>query len=125
MYRLLFLFVCLFGSGAIAQTESGSDWPAFLGPDATGVAREVDIADTWPEDGPPLVWEKKVGTGYSAPSVRGDRLVLHHRIDDEEIVQAYNAKTGKASWLYKNDTCLLYTSPSPRDATLSRMPSSA
>ena len=25
----------------------------------------------------------------------------------------------------KNHTCLLYTSPSPRDATLSRMPSSA
>ena len=25
----------------------------------------------------------------------------------------------------KNETCLLYTSPSPRDATLSRMPSSA
>ena len=27
--------------------------------------------------------------------------------------------------LYKKNTCLLYTSPSPRDATLSRMPSSA
>ena len=26
---------------------------------------------------------------------------------------------------HKNKTCLLYTSPSPRDATLSRMPSSA
>ena len=25
----------------------------------------------------------------------------------------------------KNNNCLLYTSPSPRDATLSRMPSSA
>ena len=25
----------------------------------------------------------------------------------------------------KSDNCLLYTSPSPRDATLSRMPSSA
>ena len=25
----------------------------------------------------------------------------------------------------KEETCLLYTSPSPRDATLSRMPSSA
>ena len=25
----------------------------------------------------------------------------------------------------ESDTCLLYTSPSPRDATLSRMPSSA
>ena len=28
-------------------------------------------------------------------------------------------------WLEQNDLCLLYTSPSPRDATLSRMPSSA
>ena len=27
--------------------------------------------------------------------------------------------------VYKRQTCLLYTSPSPRDATLSRMPSSA
>ena len=27
--------------------------------------------------------------------------------------------------LHTIDTCLLYTSPSPRDATLSRMPSSA
>ena len=27
--------------------------------------------------------------------------------------------------LYDSSSCLLYTSPSPRDATLSRMPSSA
>ena len=27
--------------------------------------------------------------------------------------------------IYWHNTCLLYTSPSPRDATLSRMPSSA
>ena len=26
---------------------------------------------------------------------------------------------------FEDETCLLYTSPSPRDATLSRMPSSA
>ena len=31
----------------------------------------------------------------------------------------------KAIGLNYIDTCLLYTSPSPRDATLSRMPSSA
>ena len=31
----------------------------------------------------------------------------------------------KAGWLGHPSTCLLYTSPSPRDATLSRMPSSA
>ena len=29
------------------------------------------------------------------------------------------------NWAERNNICLLYTSPSPRDATLSRMPSSA
>ena len=35
-------------------------------------------------------------------------------------------ETSEVGWYYANiNTCLLYTSPSPRDATLSRMPSSA
>ena len=33
--------------------------------------------------------------------------------------------TGFYGAFYMSNTCLLYTSPSPRDATLSRMPSSA
>ena len=32
---------------------------------------------------------------------------------------------GKITALEQSDTCLLYTSPSPRDRTRSRMPSSA
>lgn len=102
MSRLLCLFALCAGSAALAQDKSGTDWPTFLGPDHTGVARETEIAASWPADGPPLVWEKKVGTGYSAPSVIGNRLVLHHRVGNEEIVQAYDAKTGAESWEYKN-----------------------
>ena len=36
-----------------------------------------------------------------------------------------NATQGSAVLVPKYSNCLLYTSPSPRDATLSRMPSSA
>ena len=36
-----------------------------------------------------------------------------------------NGKAVKKQLLSHNDTCLLYTSPSPRDRTRSRMPSSA
>ena len=32
---------------------------------------------------------------------------------------------GAINYLVEDEVCLLYTSPSPRDATLSRMPSSA
>ena len=39
--------------------------------------------------------------------------------DYVEMIADLIAETGEAR------TCLLYTSPSPRDATLSRMPSSA
>ena len=38
---------------------------------------------------------------------------------------AASSITVDSDWNGNVDTCLLYTSPSPRDATLSRMPSSA
>ena len=42
----------------------------------------------------------------------------------EALVEA-SAEAGAPEPPRRNDPCLLYTSPSPRDATLSRMPSSA
>ena len=38
---------------------------------------------------------------------------------------ARNPKTGEKIALERRNTCLLYTSPSPRDLSTSRMPSSA
>ena len=44
-----------------------------------------------------------------------------------EVIEAAEAAEGGGEVLYDSleGSCLLYTSPSPRDATLSRMPSSA
>ena len=42
-----------------------------------------------------------------------------------KVVEARQAGGAKPSAVEQSQTCLLYTSPSPRDATLSRMPSSA
>jgi outer membrane protein assembly factor BamB len=55
------------------------------------------------------VWEQKIGTGYSAPSVIGGQLVLHHRIGREEIVESFNAATGKPGWRYAYPSS--YTDP--------------
>ena len=43
----------------------------------------------------------------------------------EELYEAFVSKQDESRWTYLPYSCLLYTSPSPRDATLSRMPSSA
>ena len=42
-----------------------------------------------------------------------------------EIIEYYNPEVEGDSEQPKPDPCLLYTSPSPRDRTRSRMPSSA
>ena len=62
--------------------------------------------------------------------VAGDYSVTDLNIYDDNYRQnhtSYNSNgiKSKRTWSEENKTCLLYTSPSPRDATLSRMPSSA
>src|SRR5690348_10077964 len=85
---------------AFALTSSAQDWPQFLGPHSNGTSDETGLLEKWPTNGLPLVWEKKIGTGYGAPSIRGDVLVFHHRVGDEEIVEALEAGSGKSLWHY-------------------------
>lgn len=82
---------------SIASSRA-DDWPQFLGPKGDGTSAETGLLDQWGAEGPPLLWEKEIGTGYSAPSVRAGLLVLHHRIKDEEIVEAFGAAEGKPVW---------------------------
>ena len=83
---------------AAAAVGDGEDWPRFLGPRADNTSLETGLLDRFPTNGPAILWEKAVGTGYSAPSVRGPWLVLHHRVRHEEVVEAFAADTGKAGW---------------------------
>jgi outer membrane protein assembly factor BamB len=74
------------------------DWPQFLGPQRNGVSKETGLRAAWSKDGPPKLWSKVVGEGFSGPVVAGDRLILFHRIDNEEVVECLHAETGKAIW---------------------------
>lgn len=85
---------------AADSSRPGDDWPCFLGATHDGVSRETGLLKKWPEGGPPVLWEREVGTGYSAPSVVGNRLVLHHRPEDEELVECLRADNGRTLWTY-------------------------
>lgn len=101
--QALILGLALASTLPAAVAETG-DWPQFLGPERNGISAETGLLDRWPVSGPSLLWEKKIGTGYSAPSVRGERLVLHHRVGAEEIVESSEAATGKPLWRYSYPT---------------------
>lgn len=83
-----------------AATAEGENWPVFLGPNGDGVSNEKGLAQRWPVKGPPVIWSKQVGTGYSAPSVLGNRLVVHHRLRREEVVECVSADKGVSLWKF-------------------------
>lgn len=95
---IAFLFWSRPGVGRAA--ELGEDWPWFLGPRANGISSETNLLESWPESGPPRLWSKAIGIGYSAPSIRKGKLVLHHRLKNEEIVECLDAATGHSLWRY-------------------------
>jgi outer membrane protein assembly factor BamB len=89
-----------FHAGPLPGASAGEDWPRFLGPRGNNTSSETGLRDRWFTNGLPLLWKKDIGSGYSAPSVRGDHLVLHHRLNDEEIVESFDPATGKQLWRY-------------------------
>src|SRR5579872_5153217 len=87
-----------------ATGQRESDWPEFLGPHQNGISDETGLLEKWPTEGPRVLWKLKIGEGYSAPSIRGNRLVLFHRplqktfSGDEEVVECLASDTGKRLW---------------------------
>ncbi|MSU61579.1 MAG: hypothetical protein EXS31_04140 [Pedosphaera sp.] len=97
--NLLFNFV-VWSCVCFGLPAGAEDWPHFLGPKSDGTSLETGLLERWPESGPPKLWTRKIGTGYSAPSVRDGKLVLHHRTGNEEIVECLDAATGTPRWRY-------------------------
>ncbi|MEP7365571.1 MAG: PQQ-binding-like beta-propeller repeat protein [Acidobacteriota bacterium] len=82
---------------AKAVTE---EWPCFLGPGHNGFSKETNLIKTFPASGPPLVWERNKGTGYSSASVAGGKLVFLHRMNDREIVECLQPESGEQVWQF-------------------------
>jgi outer membrane protein assembly factor BamB len=76
------------------------DWPQFLGPDRNGVYDGAPLLETWGATGPRVVWRKQVGQGFSGPVVVENRLILFHRVENREVVEAFDARTGASEWQY-------------------------
>ncbi len=81
-----------------------ADWPQFLGPKRNGVYEGPSISINWEKSEPKTLWKNKVGQGFAGPVVAGNKLVLFHRIGNEEILSCLNASTGAPIWESKYPT---------------------
>jgi outer membrane protein assembly factor BamB len=85
-------------------TRPGDDWSAFLGPRRNGISAERGFTFDWPATGPRIVWQAKLGTGYSAPAIARGRLYHFDRYGNEDRLICREAETGKEIWSVASPT---------------------
>src|SRR5689334_1870316 len=85
-------------AGPPSAQSAGSDWPCFLGPTGDSKSTERGILTHWPADGPPLVWQLGLGTGYCMPVISDGRLFQFDRNADHARLRCLESTTGKLLW---------------------------
>src|SRR5580692_2589904 len=103
-WTLILIAACLTVRGLWTTTAHAGDWPQILGPHRDGRAERESLTDSWPAGGPKVLWERPVGRGYAGVAVVGERGVLFHRIENEELVQAFDVRAGNFSWKFAMTT---------------------
>ena len=83
-----------------AGQQSGTaqvEWPQWRGAARDGVASSFTPPAAWPAQ-LTKKWQATVGLGHSSPVVAGNRVVVHSRQANREIVAAYDLASGKQLW---------------------------
>lgn len=79
-----------------AQAE---DWPTFRGTGRTAVSAESGLLDSWPSEGPKLLWTAKgAGNGYASPAVVAGRIYTLGDHDNGQFLSCFDGNTGKLVW---------------------------
>ena len=83
--------------GSVSES-SVEDWPNYLGPRFDGTSAEKGLIQNWPAGGPRVLWSRSLGASYSAPVTSRGRLILFHRLENREVIEAVDALTGTPIW---------------------------
>ena len=91
-------------------------WTQWGGPKRDFRSPATGLANRWPKSGPPKLWERNLGDGFSTILCEGDVLYTTYSARDkadaykgDEVVVALDARTGKTKWEYK------YAAPWPKE----------
>ncbi|MDF1811029.1 MAG: PQQ-like beta-propeller repeat protein [Verrucomicrobiales bacterium] len=85
---------------ALSEEAVTADWHRFLGPNDDCTTPETHLVDSFPETGPPVVWEMAKGSGYTSPVLAEGKLVMFDRYGDEEVIECFEPETGKPVWRF-------------------------
>ena len=104
MTTVMVLAAVMVGKGQ----EGTGGWYQWGGPTRNFHVASAPLADAWPADGPPRLWSRELGEGYSAIVAQRDLLVTMYREGGNEVVVALDAGSGTTRWQFSYDAPLLH-----------------
>lgn len=78
-------------------------WPFVRGSAFDGHSPETHLANEWPKAGPPVLWTRELGQGYSAIVAVGRRCFTQTQTIAGQFVVCLDADTGETIWEHRYD----------------------
>jgi outer membrane protein assembly factor BamB len=113
--------LALVSLAAVVGTSSvQAQWLQWGGPNRDFKVEAGGLADSWPEQGPPRLWHRPLGDGYSTILVDNGVLYTMYANETEQHTIALDARTGKTIWDYTHDSLFKGTDfgPGPHSTPL-------
>ncbi len=88
----------------LAKDAVTQEWRNFLGATHNAISTETPILKKFNKKPPAIVWEMERGEGYASPAVVSGRVLLFHRIEQNEVIECLHAETGQRYWKYSYPT---------------------
>jgi outer membrane protein assembly factor BamB len=76
-------------------------WPFIRGPYYDGNSAEHALAESWPDEGPPVLWTLPLGQGYSSFIAWEDRVATQFQTLAGQFVICLEAESGQEIWRYR------------------------
>lgn len=89
---------CCVAAIAVASLLAQAQWQQWGGPDRNFTVASVKLAAKWPEAGPPKIWQRDLGGGYSSIVADGGALFTMYRKGTDEVIVSLDAESGKTNW---------------------------
>ncbi len=101
---------------ACGNSLADDGWHFYRGPNYDGHAANSTLAESWPPDGPPVLWVREAGSGYSSIVAWQGRIATQWQTLAGQYVVCLDADTGETVWQYRYDWPYLPGSvyPGPR-----------
>lgn len=94
------LWLAALATPLAAADEAVAQWPQFRGPAHDGIATAERLVSEFPAAGPPILWVRELGQGYSGFAVAAGRAYTQTQSLYEQSLVCLDVETGKTIWSY-------------------------